>query len=190
MEIRRAIGSETCFRVDANQGCNLTEYLPTFRKMEAYNLEFIEQPLPVWDVDGYQKLCVALDTPILIDEGIYTPHDLIALIKRDAVDAVNIKILKTGLRGGKKIAAIAESAGLPCLVGSMFETGIGTAVGIHFAISTRNVSQASECMFPTLLAEDIVEDEPYSNAPDGCAWGVPQGVGLGVSLKPEIEMLL
>jgi len=190
IEIRRAIGPETCFRVDANQGCNLTEYLPIFRKMEDYDLEFIEQPLPVWDLDGYQKLCAVLDTPILIDEGVYTPHDLTALIKRDAVDAVNIKILKTGLRGGKKIAAIAESAGLPCLVGSMFETGIGTAVGIHFAISTRNVTHASECMFPILLAEDVVEGEPYSNAPDSCVWGVPQGAGLGVSLKPEIEMLL
>jgi L-Ala-D/L-Glu epimerase len=189
-EVRNAIGAETCFRLDANQGCNLTEYLPIFRKMESYDLEFIEQPLPVWDVDGYQKLCAALDTPILIDEGIYTPHDLTALIKRDAVDAVNIKILKTGLTGGKHIAAIAESAGLPCLVGSMFETGIGTAASIHFAISTRTVTHASECMFPTLLIEDVVEGEPYSNALEECIWGVPQGMGLGVALKEDIDKTL
>lgn len=173
-------------RVDANQGCNLTEYLQIFRKMEAYNLEFIEQPLPVWEVDGYQKLCAALDTLILIDKGVYTPHDLTALIKRDAVDVINIKILKTGLRGGKRISVIAESAGRPCLVGSMFETSIDMAASLHFAISTRNVTHASECMFPSLL----VDDEPYSIPSVTCAWGVPHGVGAGVELKVEVNETL
>ncbi|MDW8326077.1 MAG: enolase C-terminal domain-like protein, partial [Anaerolineales bacterium] len=150
-----------------------------------YDLEFIEQPLPVWDVDGYRSLCAALDTPILIDEGVYTPHDLMTLIQHQAVDAVNIKILKTGLRGGKRIAAIAEAAGLPCLVGSMFETGIGTAASIHFVLSTRNVTHAGECLFPLLLVEDVIEGEPYSTLPAECAWGAPQGTGLGVELKAE-----
>ncbi len=186
-EIRRVIGSEINFRIDANQGCNLTEYLPTFRKMENYDLEFIEQPLPVWDLDGYQKLCAALDTPILIDEGVYSPHDLMTLIKFNAVDAVNIKILKTGLTGGKQIAAIAESAGLPCLVGSMFETGIGTAASLHFAFSTRNITCSSECIFPFFLAEDVIEGDIYSSLPESYAWDVPQGLGLGISLKAEVD---
>lgn len=185
-EIRRMIGPEINFRIDANQGCNLVEYLSVFRKMEAYDLEFIEQPLPTWDLNGYQKLCAALDTPILIDEGIYTPHDLMTLIKFNAVDAVNIKILKTGLTGGKQIAAIAESAGLPCLVGSMFETGIGTAASLHFALSTRNVSHTSECAFPVLLVEDIIKGNIYSTPPANYAWDAPQGAGLGVSLKTEV----
>lgn len=186
-EIRRVIGSEINFRIDANQGCDLIEYLPAFRKMEAYNLELIEQPLPVWDLDGYQKLCAALDTPILIDEGIYTPHDLMTLIKFNAVDAVNIKILKTGLTGGKQIAAIAESAGLPCLVGSMFETGIGTAASLHFALSTPNITYTNECAFPILLAEDVIEGDIYSNLSENYAWNAPQGMGLGVSLKAEVD---
>ena len=189
-EIRRVIGPEINFRIDANQGCNLTEYLPTLRKMADYDLEFIEQPLPVWDLEGYQKLCAALHTPILIDEGVYTPHDLMTLIKFKAVDAVNIKILKTGLTGGKQIAAITESAGLPCLVGSMFETGIGTAASLHFALSTRNITCASECAFPTMMAEDVIEGDIYSEIPESYAWDVPQGLGLGVSLKAEVDAQL
>ncbi len=187
-EIRKVIGDEINFRVDANQGCNLTEYLPIFRKMEKYNLESIEQPLPIWDLEGYQKLCWALDTPILIDEGIYTPHDLMTLIKFKAVDAVNIKILKTGLTGGKQIAAIAESAGLPCFVGSMFETGIGTAAGIHFALSTRNIAYDNECAFPLMLAEDIVEGDIYSETPKDYSWDLPKGVGLGIQLKSNVNL--
>ena len=186
-QVRRVIGPDINLRIDANQAGNLTEYLPAFRKMEAYDLEFIEQPLPVWDLDGYQKLCAALHTPILIDEGVYSPHDLMTLIKFNAVDAVNIKILKTGLTGGKRIAAIAESAGLPCIVGSMFETGIGTAASLHFALSTRNITHTSECVFPTFLAEDVIEGDIYSNLPESYAWDAPQGLGLGINLKAEVD---
>jgi o-succinylbenzoate synthase len=189
-EIRLTIGSEPHLFVDGNQGCNLSEYLPVFQKMEKYDLAFIEQPLPIWDIGGYQKLCAKLDTPILIDEGVYTPNDLMTLIKYQAADAVNIKILKTGLTGGKKIAAIAESAGLPCHLGSMFETGIGTAASIHFAISTRSISNSSECFFPTLLAEDVIEGDIYSTMPESWTWGLPQDKGLGISLKPEIDSFL
>jgi o-succinylbenzoate synthase len=187
-EVRNAIGADINFRVDANQGCNLSDYLPTFRKMENFNLEFLEQPLPSWDLDGYQKLCAALDMPVLIDEGVYTPHDLITLIKLEAVDAVNIKILKTGLTGGKRIAAIAESAGLPCLVGSMFETGIGTSASLHFAASTRNVTHTSECGFPTVLKEDVIEGGIFSELPESYRWDVPKGMGLGVTLNSRVDL--
>lgn len=189
-EIRHIIGPETKLYIDGNQGCNLTEYLPIFKKMEKYDLAFIEQPLPVWDIGGYQKLCASLETPILIDEGVYTPNDLMTLIKYQAVDGVNIKILKTGFTGGKKISAIAESAGLSCHLGSMFETGIGTAASIHFAISTRSISNASECFFPTFLAEDVIEGDTFSVMPDSWMWELPQDIGLGISLKPEIDNAL
>ena len=189
-EIRNIIGPEPRLFVDGNQGCSLNEYLPVFKKMEKYDLAFIEQPLPIWDINGYQKLCAILDIPILIDEGVYTPNDLMTLIKHQAIDAVNIKILKTGLTGGKKISAIAESAGLPCHLGSMFETGVGTAASIHFAISTRCISNSCECFFPTFLTEDVIEGDIYSITPENWAWELPQGCGLGISLKPDIYKLL
>lgn len=189
-EIRNAIGPEPKLYIDGNQGCSLPQYLPIFRKMEKYDLAFIEQPLPVWDIGGYQRLCASLETPILIDEGVYTPNDLMTLIRYQAVDAVNIKILKTGFTGGKKISAIAESAGLLCHLGSMFETGIGTAASIHFAISTRSISSASECFFPTFLAEDVIEGDVFSVMPNSWTWELPKGAGLGVFLKSEIDNLL
>ena len=188
--IRNKIGSSPELFVDGNQGCNLTEYLPVFQQMQEYDLAFVEQPLPVWDIDGYQKLCATLTVPIMIDEGVYTPNDLMTLIKHQAVDAVNIKILKTGLTGGKKIAAIAESAGLLCHLGSMFETGIGTAASVHFAVSTPAISHTSECFFPTVLEDDVVEGNIYSTMPKNWAWELPGNSGLGSSLKPDIDILL
>lgn len=187
--IRAAIGPSVKLRLDANQGCG-ADWLPAFRRMEAYDLEFIEQPLPVWDIAGCARLVAALDTPILIDEGVYTPHDLIALIRANAVGAVNIKILKTGLRGGSAIAAIAAAAGLPIVVGSMFETGIGTAAGLHFAASLPDLTACTEVSFPLLLNDDVIAGAPYSTPTSDHAFPVPSGVGLGVALREELDQAL
>jgi o-succinylbenzoate synthase len=188
--IRQVIGDKVRLRVDANQGCQLSTYMSAFRRMDDLDLEFIEQPLPVWDVEGLRQLCAALDTPILIDEGIYTPHDLMQLIRREAVDAVNIKVEKTGLSGGKRIAAIAESAGLPCIVGSMIETGVGTAAGHHFATATPSVTHGCEILSPAyFFDDDVIVGNPYSTLPSDCAWPLPTGAGLGVTLRPELAHL-
>lgn len=180
--IRAAVGPLIKLRLDANQGCRLSDWLPAFRKMEACDLEFIEQPLPCWDVAGTARLVAALDTPILIDEGVYTAHDLMALIRANAVGAVNIKLLKTGLQGAREIAAIARSAGLPIVVGSMFETGIGTAASLHFAATLPGPVKCCECGFPTKLTEDVIPHSAYLNDPDGFQWPRPEGIGIGVSL--------
>jgi L-alanine-DL-glutamate epimerase-like enolase superfamily enzyme len=187
--IRAAIGPGVKLRLDANQGCG-TDWLPTFRRMEAHGLEFLEQPLPVWDVAGTARLVASLDTPILIDEGIYTPHDLIALIRASAVGAVNIKLLKTGLRGGAEIAAIARAAGLPIVVGSMFETGIGTAASLHFAACLPDLTACTEVNFPLLLGADVVEGAPYSTPSPDYAFPVPTGIGLDVGLMADLRQEL
>jgi L-alanine-DL-glutamate epimerase-like enolase superfamily enzyme len=181
--VRAAIGPHIRLRVDANQGCNLSAWMTAFRKMEDCDLEYIEQPLSVGDIEGTARLAAALDTPILIDEGVYSPEDLIGLIRARAVDAVNIKVLKTGLTGARAIAAIAEAAGLPIVVGSMFETGIGTAAGLSFAATLDGVGGCSECLFPLMLTQDVVAGAPYSEAPADASWPVPNAPGLGVLLE-------
>lgn len=183
--IRAAVGPDIKLRLDANQGCRLADWLPTFRKLEAFDLEFIEQPLPVWDVAGTARLVASLDTPILIDEGVYTARDLMALIRANAVGAVNIKLLKTGLRGASAISAIAQAAGLPIVVGSMFETGVGTAASLHFAATLPDPLACTECGFPTKLVDDVIPSSPYLDEPDGFVWKVPEGLGIGVILKNE-----
>ena len=56
-----------------NEGYGLGEALPVLRKMERFDLEYIEQPLPRWDVEG-----LSADTPgipHLADESVFTPED-------------------------------------------------------------------------------------------------------------------
>jgi len=93
--------------------------------------------------------------------GLFSYHDAIKLVELKAADIFNIKLLKaTCLRAAKKIAAIAEGAGLSCVVGAMAELGIGTAAGVRFAVSTQNVGYACECCGAVFFEDiDIVEEQ-------------------------------
>jgi len=187
--VRAAIGPRIHIRLDANQGYRSGDCLPTFKKLESLGLDYIEQPLPRWDIAGQADLVAALDTPIMGDESCYSPEDVVTLIRNKAVDIVNIKIMKSGLARSQKMAAIAEAAGLPCMVGSMVEMGVGTAAGVHFVIATPAVTYACELIGTAFLADDVCEGNPYSKIPPAHAWPVPQGAGLGVTLKPEYSQV-
>ncbi len=183
--VRAAVGPKIHLRLDANQGYRAGDCLPTFKKLASFGLDYIEQPLPRWDLDGQAMLAAALDTPIMGDESCYSPEDVVTLIRHKAVDIVNIKIMKSGLTRSQKMASIAEAAGLPCMIGSMVELGIGTAAGVHFGIATPAVTYACELVGAAFLVDDVCEGNPYTVIPPSHAWGVPAGVGLGVTLKKQ-----
>ena len=183
--VRAAVGPEIRIRVDVNQGYRSAYALPVLKKLEKFDLVYIEQPLPTWDIAGIAQLARALDTPIMADESAFSPEGVLTLIRYGAVDMINIKIMKSGLRKSKAIAAIAEAAGLSCMVGSMVELGIGTAAGIHFACATRSVTHACEMIGPLMLESDVLVGEPFSTVPEDHAWCLPDGPGWGVTLKEE-----
>lgn len=176
--IRDAVGPDVDLRVDANQGYSVDTAVKTLRAMESYDLLLVEQPVPRWDIDGMAHVAHVLDTPVLADESVFTPSDAIAIVRKQAADILNIKIMKPGgLYGSLKIAGIASGANLPLAIGSMVEMGIGTAAGAHFAAACRDVRYPCDVKGPSLLKDDILQ-EPVRI--EGGYTYVPEGSGLGV----------
>jgi len=182
--IREHFGTGIQIRVDANQGYGVDQAIKVLRKMEAYELEAIEQPVPAYDLEGMQRIAAALDTPIIADESVFGVQDALKVIELRAADIINIKIGKAGgLYPAKKIAAVAEAANVPCTVGSNLELGVGSAASLHFALSTRGVRYPNDLLIGPYLHEyDIAH--PFLEIQDG-AVKPPDGPGLGVSLRPE-----
>jgi len=154
--------------------------------MERHNLELIEQPLPRERINDIAKLRKILKTPIMLDESLVSIHDAIELIEKKAVDIFNIKVMRVGgLYNSLKFAHLAQAAGIPCLVGSMVEFGIGTTAGLHFALATSNIKFACELIGPEMLASDVINPAGFLG---NCGKGyltIPVKSGLGVSLKKE-----
>lgn len=76
----------------------------------------------------------------MVDESVHQAEDAVRVIKEDAADYINIKLMKSGgFWKARKIAAIAEAAGVGCMVGSMIETDLAITAAVHFAAAVKNV---------------------------------------------------
>jgi L-alanine-DL-glutamate epimerase-like enolase superfamily enzyme len=185
--IRDAVGPEVVLRADANQGYDVKQAIRLCRLCERHGvgLELLEQPVPAWDLRGMAAVSRAVDTLIEADESCFTTHDAVEIVRHEAADVLNIKLSKAGgLLGAKKIAAVAEGAGLRCVVGTAWGLGLEIAAKLHFASATPIVEETVEftelSFHPNLLAppHDLTLALPLS---DG-RLEAPDGPGLGVEL--------
>jgi muconate cycloisomerase len=178
--IREAVGPDVSLRVDANQGWDRPTALAAIRALEPYDLAFVEQPVPRWDLEGLAHIGRSVTVPIMADESCFTPHDALALARLGGVSILALKVTKSaGLAGSMAIARIAEAAGLGCYVGCMIETSLGTAAYLHLALAAAPVTWGCELFGPLLLAGDVTR-EPVAYA-DGCILAL-DGPGLGVEV--------
>jgi L-alanine-DL-glutamate epimerase-like enolase superfamily enzyme len=154
--IREAVGDETAIRIDANQGWTVAQASQALKKLEKFNIQFVEQPIEAKNISGLARIKRNSPIPVMADESVHSPSDAMRLIKANAVDLINIKLMKSGgIHNAAKIAALAEAADVPCMIGCMGESTIGITAAVHFAAATKNVHHADlDC--DILLADKLV----------------------------------
>jgi len=144
--MRDALGPDVKICVDANQGYPTPKTAVQITKaMADYDLLYMEQP--VEGIDQMAEVARRVDTPIMADESAWTPQDVMEIVQKKAADMISIYTTKPGgVFKAKKVAAVAEAAGLKCNVNGSVETGVGNAANIHLAASTGVVTLA--CVVP------------------------------------------
>jgi L-Ala-D/L-Glu epimerase len=147
LAVREAVGPDVAIRIDANQGYDLETALDVIGRLEACGLEYIEQPLPAANLQGLRRLRRETQNRIrlMADESVRTAQDALALAAERLVDAISIKLVNIGgLYRARAIAAVAAAAGIDCVVSSPYETQIGAAAGLHFAVTLERSPYAHE----------------------------------------------
>jgi muconate cycloisomerase len=183
--VREAVGPATRVRVDANMAWRTPkEAIAIIKAMEPYRPELIEQPLPARAIDGLAEIRRHVDVPIMVDESVGGPRDAMEVIRREAADVVNVYVSEAGgLLNASKVFALCEYAGLPCMIGSMPEFGIGTAAQIHLGVAMTNLHFDSDTCGVLYHAEDLLETP--LKIENGFAYP-PTGPGLGVELDMRV----
>jgi muconate cycloisomerase len=180
--IREAIGDDIRLGVDANGGWSPREAVQSLRQMLPYRIYFAEQPVAPLDIDWMADVRRQTELPVMADESLYSLQDAMALARSSAADMFSLYIGKSGLTAARKIAAVAESAGLICTIGSNMELGVAQAAMIHLAIATPAIdAEAIPCDILSHLFYDtnlLTEPLPVS----GAEARAPQKPGLGVEL--------
>jgi L-alanine-DL-glutamate epimerase-like enolase superfamily enzyme len=142
--IRQAVGGDAEIRVDANQGWTTGQAIEVLGKIEKFDIEFAEQPVQAEDLKGLAEVRRNSPMPIMADESVHSPQDALRLAQAEAVDLINIKLMKCGgILKGKRISSVAEAAGIRCMVGCMSDSEIGIAAGAHLAAAVKNVQYAN-----------------------------------------------
>lgn len=181
-------------QVDGNQSYrSAADAIKVIRRIEDCNIQFMEQP-----VSGIQQLAEIRSktrVPMMADESVWTHFDALDLIQAKAIDFASIYVAKAGgLLGGKKVAIVAEAAGILCNVNGSAEFAVGNAANLHMAACCVNTSLP--CVIPVTTIrgkeqtevagrfyQDDIAAEPFKYE-DGCLV-VPDRPGLGVEVDED-----
>ena len=168
---------------DANAAYTLETSEPLLA-LDAFGLDYIEQPLHHEDLVDHARLAGRLSTPICLDESIRSAADAAAAISLGACRVLNVKIGRVGGHGeALRIHEVATAAGVPLWCGGMLESGVGRAHNIAAATLPGFTKPGDTSSSSRYFEEDIVEPRP--EAADGLM-PVPDGPGTGVEIRRDV----
>jgi muconate cycloisomerase len=182
--LSRALLDRAELIVDVNQAWDETaarRFLPQLREI---GISLVEQPLAAWNIGGLARLrATAGGPPLLADECIFSPHDMMAAAQANAADAVSLKLVKHGgLLALKEVAAIAAAGGIGLYGGCLLESSVGAAAHLQAFATLPTLDWGCEHFGPQILVDDLVTTPlRYENF----EVLLPDGPGLGVVLDED-----
>ncbi|HEX9696260.1 MAG TPA: o-succinylbenzoate synthase, partial [Actinomycetota bacterium] len=179
----RATFPDIPLSADANAAYSLAD-ADHLAKLDAFDLLYLEQPLPEEEMMEHAALARLIDTPICLDETIVSSKAAEDAIALGACEIVNIK---QGRVGGLAEASwthdVCADHDVPVWCGGMLETGIGRAANLALASLPGFTMPGDTSPSSRYFHEDITT--PFEMTPDGTI-GVPNAPGLGVAPMPDI----
>ncbi len=185
--IRAAVGPSVRLRVDANQGWTAPQAVDILAAMQRFDVQFVEQPVPASDTGGLRAVKAASPIPVMADEAACGPADVLRLIRAEACDAINIKLMKAGgLRAMIRIAHLAETAGLPCMAGCMLDSRLALTAAAHV------VAACSAIRWADLDGHSSHASDPVTGGMTFARGRVtlPETPGIGADLDPAFPLRL
>ncbi len=180
--VREVIGDRR-LRLDPNCAWSVAEAIHMIRKLERFDIDWIEQPTPLTSIVALRQVKEAVGVPIAADQAAFTPTDVYEICRARAADAIVLSPHEAGgLLAFRKAAAIAEAGGVSVCLHGQNVSGITDAAQHHLGLSTPNLTDGNQIMHQ-LLVEDLVK-QPDLTLDEGRlgAFGEP---GLGVELDGD-----
>ncbi|MCK8786308.1 muconate/chloromuconate family cycloisomerase [Roseomonas sp. NAR14] len=181
--LAQALAGRAELIVDANQAWDETTAARCLPQLAEMGVALVEQPVPAWNLGAMARLRARPGTPpLLADECVFDAHDMLAVAQAAAADAVSLKLVKhAGLLGLRRVASVAEAAGIGLYGGCLLESSVGAAAHLQVFSTFRALEWGCEHFGPQILTGDLVT-EPLRF--EDFHVHLPSGPGLGVTLDP------
>jgi O-succinylbenzoate synthase len=179
--VREHCGPGLLLQVDANAAYQLGD-ADHLRRLDAYDLALIEQPLPEDDLLGHARLAEVIATPICLDESISSLASAKLALEIGACAVLNIKAGRVGgYLEARRIHDLALARRVPAWIGGMLETGLGRAANVALAALPGFTLPGDLSASRRYYARDLTA--PFE-LEDGCLT-VPSAPGLGIEVDRD-----
>lgn len=142
--------------VDANQGWDFTRAVRLTRELARLGVAVVEQPLAAGNITGYAELVRRSDVPIVLDESIGSPRDLLQFLRLGAISGLVIKLCRVGgIYWARQMAEMALAADLVLLGSGLTEGRIALTAGATL-FSAFGITMPVDLNGPQFLQDDMV----------------------------------
>jgi o-succinylbenzoate synthase len=183
--VRAAVGPDIRVRIDVNGAWDPATARERLGALEAFAIEYVEEPLAGGDPADLADLRRQVPVPIGADESVASVRSARELVEAGAVDVLVVKLSRVGgPAAAAEIAALAADRGIPVVLSTLFETGIGVAAALAVAASLPGLPVRAGARRPDhglatagLLEHDLLRDA--FRFAGGRMWPPDDGVGSG-----------
>ena len=178
-EVREIIGYEIPLAIDHVGHIPVEDCIKLARRLERFNLAWMEDPIPWQMADQYVRLSNATTVPIATGEDIYLKEGFRPLLESRGVSVIHPDVLSAGgILETKKIGDLAEEHGVAMAI-HMAESPIACMAAVHVAAATRNFLALEVHSVDVPWWEDLVTGLPKPLIHNGHI-KVPNAPGLGI----------
>ena len=113
-KVAAAAGDAVAVMVDANQAWDAGTAIRAGRALESVGVDWLEEPVPAYDLDGHARVTAALDLRVATGETLFTRREFRPFITHRAADVLMPDLMRCGgPTEFMNVAVLADSFGLP-----------------------------------------------------------------------------
>ncbi|PAW78534.1 MAG: mandelate racemase [Verrucomicrobia bacterium Tous-C9LFEB] len=185
-DVREVIGYEIPLAIDHVGHIPVEDCLKLAKRLERFNLAWMEDPVPWQMTNQYVSLANATTVPMCTGEDMYLKSSFKPLFESRGISVVHPDVLSTGgILETKKIGDMAEEYGVAMAI-HMAESPIACMAAVHVAAATNNFLALEVHSVDVPWWEDLVKGLPKPLIQNGYIQ-VPNAPGLGIeSLNEEL----
>lgn len=182
IQLRERFGDRVRLKsLDASNLLGPKEAIHALQRFQEFNFLIVESPCHRYDFEGTAEVRRAIPQPV--SEHIFSQSQAMSLIRCKSVDIFNIALTFIGgIIPAMKMFALAESAGLSCLLGTTQELNIGTAAQAQVASTIPSLDYPGDTSGPRVYQSDVVKN-PVEYQENTLI--TPKGPGLGMEIDRE-----
>ena len=154
-KVREAVGPATTLMVDANQKWTIDQAIVRAKKLERFDLYWLEEPLEATDLDGFVRLGRHTSIARAGGESLYSPAAFHEVVRRGALDILQPDVARIGgISAAMDVCRMAASANLPVAPHVSPELSVTIACAVPNSVFVEYIPQMEAVLKRPLVRRD------------------------------------